>query len=51
MHVFDQMLLDQFLNLMEKQGYRARTLTAPTTRFSKRNLPRRTVVVFPGGGF
>jgi L-ascorbate metabolism protein UlaG (beta-lactamase superfamily) len=51
MHFFDQMLLDQFLNLMEKQRYGARMHASPTIRFTKRTLPRRTVVVLPGGGF
>ena len=50
MHFFGQGLLDQFFDLMRKQGYGARILTTRTNRFTKRSLPRRTVMVFPGGG-
>ncbi len=51
MHYSDQGLVDQFLDLMRKLGYRARVHRAPTIRFTKRTLPRRTVVVLQGGGF
>ena len=50
MHFFDQRLLDQFLNLMQAQAYGARMHDARTIRFTKRALPRRTVVVLQGSG-
>jgi hypothetical protein len=50
MRSFDATLVDRFLDLMRKQGYRARMHGARTIRFTKRTLPRRTVVVLQGGG-
>lgn len=50
MHYFGPTLVDRFLDLMRGQGYRARFHPSPTIRFTKRNLPRRTVVVLQGGG-
>ncbi len=51
MHSFDQGLLDQFFDLMKKQGYSGVIHNSPTIRFTKRNLPRRKVIVLQGIGF
>ncbi|MDX1485220.1 MAG: MBL fold metallo-hydrolase [Alphaproteobacteria bacterium] len=51
MHYFDEGLLNQFYNLLAPQGYVARPHSSQTIRFAKRRLPKRAVILLPGGGF
>lgn len=51
MHYFDQHLLDQFYGLLAPQGYVPTPHNARTIRFSKSDMPRRRIILLPGGGF
>ena len=45
MHTFDDVLLDQFSDLMRKRGYATRHHGGASIQLSKRTLPRRTLLV------
>ncbi|MDH3240285.1 MAG: MBL fold metallo-hydrolase [Alphaproteobacteria bacterium] len=51
MHYFDEYGLNQFYGLLKPQGYVPMPHTSRTIRFSKRTLPKRAVILLPGGGF
>jgi L-ascorbate metabolism protein UlaG (beta-lactamase superfamily) len=51
MHYYDEFLLNQFYGLLKPQGYMPQPHNARTIRFSKRTLPKRAVILLPGGGF
>ncbi len=51
MHYFDEYGLNQFYGLLKPQGYVPMPHNSRTIRFSKRTLPKRAVILLPGGGF
>ena len=51
MHFFDGALLDKFSDLMAKRGYVTRQHSGASVQFSKRTLPRRTVLVLSSNLF
>jgi L-ascorbate metabolism protein UlaG (beta-lactamase superfamily) len=51
MHFAGSWLLDSFAALMRTRGWTVLTAAGPTVRLSRDTLPRRTVLVLPGGRF